>query len=183
MKKLIVAFAAVAMAACSHAAVVTWSSTAAVIAHSTSTTAAANLVTMYCWEITSAQYDIYAKLSGSALSDAINANFDLSAAEKSVKTNMRGIVSVNGSTTHSAGDTVYGVVLFVDGGDAYYMGNVVTATTPTTGNAKFENLAKTYGGTASDGSLAWSTASVPEPTSGLLLLLGMAGLALKRKRA
>ena len=29
----------------------------------------------------------------------------------------------------------------------------------------------------------WTTASVPEPTSGLLLLLGMAGLALKRKRA
>ena len=31
----------------------------------------------------------------------------------------------------------------------------------------------------------WSkmTASVPEPTSGLLLLIGMAGLALKRKRA
>ena len=30
---------------------------------------------------------------------------------------------------------------------------------------------------------SWSTASVPEPTSGLLLLLGMAGLALRRKRA
>ena len=31
---------------------------------------------------------------------------------------------------------------------------------------------------------SWSkTAAVPEPTSGLLLLLGMAGLALKRKRA
>lgn len=32
----------------------------------------------------------------------------------------------------------------------------------------------------------WSSVaaqSVPEPTSGLLLLLGMAGLALKRKRA
>lgn len=29
----------------------------------------------------------------------------------------------------------------------------------------------------------WKTMSVPEPTSGLLLLLGMAGLALKRKRA
>ena len=34
-------------------------------------------------------------------------------------------------------------------------------------------------GTAGD----WSPASVPEPTSGLLLLLGVAGLALKRKRA
>ena len=182
MKKLIVAFAAVAIAACSQAAVVVWGS-GTITAHATGETAGKDAVTMLCWEITSAQYDIYAKLSGSALSDAINANFDLSAAEKSAKTNMRGIVSVNGSTTHSAGDTVYGVVLFVDGGDAYYMGNVVTATTPTTGNAKFENLAKTYGGTASDGSLAWSTASVPEPTSGLLLLLGMAGLALKRKRA
>lgn len=29
----------------------------------------------------------------------------------------------------------------------------------------------------------WRTAAVPEPTSGLLLLLGMAGLALKRKNA
>ena len=29
----------------------------------------------------------------------------------------------------------------------------------------------------------WSTMSVPEPTSGLLMLLGMAGLALRRKRA
>ena len=29
----------------------------------------------------------------------------------------------------------------------------------------------------------WTTMSVPEPTSGLLLLLGVAGLALKRKRA
>ena len=30
---------------------------------------------------------------------------------------------------------------------------------------------------------SWTAAAVPEPTSGLLLLLGMAGLALKRKRA
>ncbi len=29
----------------------------------------------------------------------------------------------------------------------------------------------------------WKSTAVPEPTSGLLLLLGMAGLALKRKRA
>ena len=29
----------------------------------------------------------------------------------------------------------------------------------------------------------WYTASVPEPTSGLLLLLGVAGMALRRRRA
>ena len=34
-------------------------------------------------------------------------------------------------------------------------------------------------------SVSWSgaVASVPEPTSGLLILLGMAGLALRRRRA
>ena len=33
------------------------------------------------------------------------------------------------------------------------------------------------------GAANWSTMAAPEPTSGLLMLLGMAGLALKRKRA
>ena len=33
------------------------------------------------------------------------------------------------------------------------------------------------------GAAGWSVSAVPEPTSGLLLLLGVAGLALRRKRA
>ena len=48
--------------------------------------------------------------------------------------------------------------------------------------ASFLNTSTVIGG---DG-VAWAPASaepIPEPTSGLLLLLGMAGLALKRKRA
>ena len=36
--------------------------------------------------------------------------------------------------------------------------------------------------TATQAAGAWATADVPEPTSGLLLLLGVAGLALRRKQ-
>ena len=36
---------------------------------------------------------------------------------------------------------------------------------------------------ASQAAGAWTSVNVPEPTSGLLLLVGMAGLALRRKRA
>ena len=50
----------------------------------------------------------------------------------------------------------------------------------TVSNIKFSTTAATTQ-TASVGAGTWT--AVPEPTSGLLLLLGMAGLALKRKRA
>ena len=36
---------------------------------------------------------------------------------------------------------------------------------------------------AAAGAGAWASASVPEPTSGLLMLVGLAGLALRRRRA
>ena len=60
----------------------------------------------------------------------------------------------------------------------YYIANKAAASINTAGtNATVTNLAKPSGVTG------WTSASVPEPTSGLLMLVGLAGLALRRKRA
>lgn len=79
----------------------------------------------------------------------------------------------------------YAILTLNDAGDkaAYmYLGELTgtTATSPQQDmlyNAGWADLTKslTTGG--------YNTAVAPEPTSGLLILLGMAGLALKRKRA
>ena len=72
--------------------------------------------------------------------------------------------------------------------DSIYISAATTASTPATGDKSMSFNAKTSsqaaaldisGGYAGAG---WYTA-VPEPTSGLLMLLGMAGLALRRRRA
>ena len=55
--------------------------------------------------------------------------------------------------------------------------------TPASGQ---KNVANIFGGagTATTGGIRnWAPAAVPEPTSGLLMLIGMAGLALRRRRA
>jgi hypothetical protein len=64
------------------------------------------------------------------------------------------------------------------GNDLWYMENSGSRTTAKAVQT-LSNLASKVGGTGA--AMAWT--AVPEPTSGLLMLLGVAGLALKRKRA
>ncbi len=77
------------------------------------------------------------------------------------------------TVTPTVGESNYAVVSGASG-LTKTVGASTSAITFTSGNQA------TYLNTASN----WSSyGSVPEPTSGLLMLLGMAGLALKRKRA
>ena len=58
------------------------------------------------------------------------------------------------------------------------MTGTASGATGTAGKMSFGSLGELTGNAAN-----WQTVSVPEPTSGLLMLLGIAGLALKRRRA
>lgn len=76
-------------------------------------------------------------------------------------------------------------------GDAYFK-VILTYTTATheytlekeSGAVDLSNItAQAKTATFNMNNQTWTAAAIPEPTSGLLLLLGMAGLALRRKRA
>jgi len=166
MKKLVL-FGAVALAAaCSNAAAVAWSYTG---------TADQVNYTVYAFSsAVAAQYDTFADLIASA-----------SAATGTVTAHS----GRTGTTYYTADTTLSGVadklyLVVVSGSDAteYKYGSVSTSgytydpDNQESSPGKLSVLAASISSTGTIG-------AVPEPTSGLLLLLGVAGLALKRKRA
>ena len=102
------------------------------------------------------------------------------------------ISAANGAFEYGEqGGGAYSYFFAIIDGDNMYLSKTVEVTangTATTKTVGFGTQAPTTGASSkslpTDGFVGvgqW--AAVPEPTSGLLLLLGMAGLALKRKRA
>lgn len=88
---------------------------------------------------------------------------------------------------YSANQTIYAAIIttYNDGAKNWYTENYVTVTIDSLGSdATVKNLSRYDGGTSAGGNLTWQSATaVPEPTSGLLILVGLAGLALRRRRA
>ena len=50
-------------------------------------------------------------------------------------------------------------------------------------NVEYSSMAGKFSASGNFKDATWQTAAIPEPTSGLLMLLGVAGLALRRRRA
>ena len=184
MKKLVLAVAAVVLAIGAQAATVNWKTGANIVGPDGSTKLGKNAYTMYVWDnLTAAEYfaltvDMVYDTYGSQLGTALSASSGSTTLGTTVK-----------NSTATDATTYYAAVLLVynDGTQDYYMANLATATTDATGSgATVTNLGKFVGGGTSGTATSWTAVpseSVPEPTSGLLLLLGMAGLALRRKQA
>ena len=191
MKKLMIACFAVAMAAVAQAASVNWTisnvyspsdSTAKVAANSMS---AWLFVTANSTDVTTIKTTTLAAVQSVLDSGDLSGLSSLAAAHGS--NSAAGMFTgATGLTGFSSGSlTAFAVV--VDSTDLATAGNYFIVSDGTTKTATFTSATGMkmlgWGDQTSytQGAGKWTAA--PEPTSGLLLLLGMAGLALKRKVA
>ena len=183
MKKLMILAAAIVATVAANAAAVNWNS--GTIALPSGTQAGKGDVTASLFLVDATTYATYAAYTdAAALSEAIYTAYGSAAATGTKTSSAKGAANITYGD-YTAGTTVYAVLLYTATEDSkdYWLGNYGTATLESAQNVSVSDLALTLGGAGGTTATAWSTAAVPEPTSGLLLLLGMAGLALKRKRA
>ena len=183
MKKLMILAVAIAASVVANAAAVSWDS--GTIALPDSTQAGKGAVSAYLFIVDADTYNAYAAYTDATkLSDDIYATYkgSMGSADATKNSTAKGVANLDDGVDRTAG-TYYGVVLYTTTQDAkdYWMGNYASATIEASQDVSVGNLALKMGGTGN--ATAWSTAAVPEPTSGLLMLLGMAGLALRRRRA
>ena len=193
MKKLMVAAVIVCAAAFAQAATVNWNSgiiytakDATGAAGSSMANASARLVTAYLFTFADENaYNAAKALTNDKLyNDYIVGGKSATATANSTATGAANI-KLEGlpDGSESEPQTIYGVVLYVDTTTAASDDNVEAFVKSSFQTGSWQDTAGTGFSNMAGGKSAWTAVAVPEPTSGLLLLLGVAGMALRRRRA
>ncbi|MBQ3344863.1 MAG: PEP-CTERM sorting domain-containing protein [Kiritimatiellae bacterium] len=196
MKKLMFVLAAVLAAGMVQAASINWGTGTGIKGVTSdsdpsfgSANAASGTLNVYVWLVDAATYN---STGVDKIWDTYGSSLGTATASVTGKSGAAGATAKTDGLSFSATEDTpyYGLVLTTydpdkDGTVDYYIANKAVGNVNTSGNGgAIGNLAKSLGGTGGTAISGWTSASsVPEPTSGILLLLGMAGLALRRKHA
>lgn len=176
MKKLMIAMLAVALSTVANAATVKW--------QVTNVQGSPNAAVTAGWAVQifneSVTYDYAKAVAGDitawATGETVASGTSFRANGQQTQTN---------GTTENYYMVIYDNSSIADAGN-YIVSAIKSVTTNAAGSdvtASFGNMSGTSAGNLFLSSSWTATAAVPEPTSGLLMLLGMAGLALRRRRA
>ena len=184
MKKLMIAAVAVALAACAQAASFSWKTSATGKVYQPGSTTLLGTATAYL-------FDSSAVTQASLVSAFVDGTLDLTTGNISSQSISSGVIS---SKTFEDGTAVgdqltayFATVVTIESKDYLFISDTVSGygvegkTTQLSFSAK--NASQAAALDANKGYSAAGWYAVPEPTSGLLMLLGMCGLALRRRRA
>ena len=195
MKKIMFVLAAFALAMGVQAAAIDWKMGTAIKAPNAdgsigTSNAASGTLSMYVWLVDKATYE---GADVSSIADTYSSKLGTASASVTGKGGAAGGTARTSDLAFSTTEntTYYAIVLtqYKSGDTEMYLGNKASAVINTAGtDASVLNLSKNLGGGTGSALTSWSGGSggsetVPEPTSGLLLLVGGALLGLRRKRA
>ena len=200
MKKLLVMLGIAAIAVSSQAASVVWTITSvtgptgsalgtgrAYVFFVESTTKLDTSTFAAAWEGKGAT-EVQNAMGGAAF-DYTHAELNAGTAAGTWSYNATTASAVNQTTLGLAGNTKYSVYAVIFDTEAITDASKFYVTTASAAAQTYDNSAgttRTFGigaQTASATSSNWHSVSVPEPTSGLLMLVGLGALALRRRRA
>jgi hypothetical protein len=184
MKKLMIVALVAMSAVIGNAATVSWASGAigrpgGESGNATALNTTASLIVLTASEYTALQ----SAVSGMSAAEISTYVYNTYKGETSDATASwsKGSATLKDATAYSSGQTAYAVVLYTSTVDSkeYYIGNYASWEFAADANKTMNAMGTKLNGTGD--ALSWQ--AVPEPTSGLLMLVGLAGLALRRKRA
>jgi len=188
MKKLMIALAAVATAAIANAASINWGTSTSLADPSGNPADGSGYITMYLFSIDSTAYASLTAGGEAGVAAKVWSTYgsNLATATDSYPDDGMGQIFLADPNSYGVNETAYAAIILTydeGAGVTHYIGNAASFTFAADIDKEVADLDAFVGGDVGAMSTPTGWAAVPEPTSGLLMLLGMAGLALRRRRA